>query len=305
MMKIGSFILSVLLAFNFSACTGNPQVVAPSEVHASIAQNAGEVFLLSEVPEYSGAPFIAVHDNIPYFTKDEISIKSFEDYSPLDTLGRCGVCVSSIGPDIMPTEDREPIGSVKPTGWHSIKYEGIDGKFLYNRCHLIGFQLTGENANEENLITGTRYLNTEGMLPFENMVADYVKETGNHVMYRVTPIFEGDNLLAHGVLLEGYSVEDSGAGILFCVYCYNVQPGISIDYKDGSSQKSDTAPTANPPTDTQTNGNTYVLNTNTKKFHYPACSSVSKIKPANREDVLSSRDNLLAEGFSPCGNCKP
>lgn len=306
MMKIGSFILSVLLAFNFSACTGNPQVVAPSEVHTSIAQNASEVFSLSEVPEYSGAPFIAVHDNTPYFTKDEISTKSFEDYSPLDSLGRCGVCISSIGPDIMPTEEREPIGSVKPTGWHSVKYDNVDGKFLYNRCHLIGFQLTGENANEENLITGTRYLNTEGMLPFENMIADYVKEAGNHVMYRVTPVFEGNNLVAHGVLLEGYSVEDSGAGILFCVYCYNVQPGITIDYKDGSSQKNivETAP-ENQTTDASEKESSYVLNTNSKKFHKPTCGSVSTIKPKNRKDVSSSRDKLLSEGYSPCGSCRP
>ncbi len=295
MTKVSSFILSVLLALNFSACTGKPQDIASSEVHSSIAQNTKISFSLSEVPKYSGAPFVIVHDNVPYFTKEETTTKSFESYSALDRLGRCGVCVASIGPDIMPTEERGPIGSVKPTGWHSIKYEGIDGNYLYNRYHLIGFQLTGENANEENLITGTRYLNTEGMLPFENMVADYVKETENHVMYRVTPIFEGENLLAHGVLLEGYSVEDSGAGILFCVYCYNVQPDIFIDYTDGSSGK----------VSTEHKDTTFILNTNTKRFHRPGCSSVSAMNPKNRQDTSKTRDQLISENYKPCGNCKP
>lgn len=299
MRKIGSLIFSVLLALNLSACTWSLQGLAPSENNSFIAQNAGEIFSFSDIPTYSDAAFAVIHNNVPYFTEDEITAESFENYSPLDLLGRCGVCVASIGPDIMPTDERGPIGSVKPTGWHSIKYDGIDGKFLYNRCHLLGFQLTGENANERNLITGTRYLNTDGMLPFENMVADYVKETGNHVMYRVTPVFEGDNLLAHGVLMEGYSVEDDGAGILFCVYCYNVQPGISIDYLDGSSEKSADIPTRKP------EEISYVLNMSSRKFHKPSCSSVEKISPQNRKDTDSSKDKLLSEGFSPCGSCNP
>ena len=185
---------------------------------------------------YSGKPYVEINQNVPYFADSELSTTSYEYYSDLDSLGRCGVCIASVGQDIMPTEKRGDIGSVKPTGWHTVKYAGVvDGNYLYNRCHLIGYQLTGENANNKNLITGTRYLNVEGMLPFENMVADYVKETGNHVMYRVTPVFDGNNLLASGVLMEAKSVEDNGAGILFNVFCYNVQPGVTIDYATGDS----------------------------------------------------------------------
>ena len=169
----------------------------------------------------------------PDFSENEITSVSYEYYSELDALGRCGVCIASVGQDIMPTEKRGSIGQVKPTGWHTVKYDFVDGKYLYNRCHLIGFQLTGENANKRNLITGTRYLNVEGMLPFENMVADYVKETENHVMYRVTPIFVGDELLARGVHIEAESVEDGGDGIMFNVFCYNVQPGVVLDYATG------------------------------------------------------------------------
>ena len=193
---------------------------------------------INEIPAYTGNAYVVINDNVPYFTDDELSVKSYEYYSDLDSRGRCGVCVASVGQDIMPTEERGEIGSIKPTGWHTVKYPGIiDGNYLYNRCHLIGFQLTGENANENNLITGTRYLNVEGMLPFENMVADFVMETGYHVMYRVTPIFEGDNLVATGVLMEAKSVEDNGNGILFNVFCYNVQPGITIDYATGNSEE--------------------------------------------------------------------
>ena len=190
---------------------------------------------LSNIPEYDGQPYVAVNGNVPFFEDSELTAMSFEEYSDLDALGRCGVAVASVGQDIMPTEERGSIGQVKQTGWHTVKYDFVDGKYLYNRCHLLGYQLTGENANEENLITGTRYLNVEGMLPLENMVAEYVEETGNHVMYRVTPIYTEDNLLADGVLMEGYSVEDQGEGITFCVYAYNVQPGVDIDYQTGNS----------------------------------------------------------------------
>lgn len=195
-------------------------------------------FSLKDVPAYSGSAYAVVNDNVPYFTISEVEAakSSYESYSDLDSLGRCGVCVASVGTDIMLTEEREDIGSVKPTGWKTVKYNGIvDGNYLYNRCHLLGYQLAGENANTKNLITGTRYMNVEGMLPFENMVADYVKETGNHVLYRVTPIFEDNHLVAAGVLMEAKSVEDDGVGILFNVFCYNVQPGISIDYATGNS----------------------------------------------------------------------
>ena len=196
-----------------------------------------------EIPAYSGQAYVEVNGNIPYFEDGELSAESYEYYSELDLLGRCGVCVASIGRDIMPTEKRGEIGGVRPSGWHTVKYpEIIDGNYLYNRCHLIGYQLAGENANTKNLITGTRYMNTEGMLPFENMVADYVRETGNHVMYRVAPVFEGDNLLSDGVLMEAKSVEDNGAGVLFNVFCYNVQPGIIINYENGESMADGSSP---------------------------------------------------------------
>lgn len=191
---------------------------------------------LDDIPKYSNKPYVVVNQNEPNFPESDFTTKSFEKYSDLDKLGRCQVAYANIGKDLMPTEDRGSISEVKPTGWENKKYDIVDGKYLYNRCHLIGYQLTGENANKKNLITGTRYLNVTGMLPFENQVADYIKETGNHVLYRVTPIFEGDNLVASGVLMEAESVEDKGEEISFCVYVYNVQPGIEIDYATGNSK---------------------------------------------------------------------
>lgn len=187
------------------------------------------------LPEYSDSPYVIVNNNEPFFTENDMTADSFEYYGELDELGRCTVAYASIGKDLMPTEKRGSIGSVKPTGWHTVKYDIVDGKYLYNRCHLIGYQLTAENANKNNLITGTRYLNVDGMLLFENMVADYIKETNNHVLYRVTPIFTGDNLLADGVLMEAESVEDNGEGISYNVFCYNVQPGVKIDYATGDN----------------------------------------------------------------------
>lgn len=191
---------------------------------------------LEEVPEFTDLPYVVINDNMPDFTERQKIDSSFERYNPLDALGRCTYAFANVGRDLMPTEKRSSIGSVKPSGWHLVKYDFISGKYLFNRCHLIGYQLTAENANKENLITGTRYLNVEGMLPFEEMVAEYVRETGNHVLYRVTPIYEGDELVARGVQMEGWSVEDEGAGICFNVYCYNNQPGIEIDYATGKSR---------------------------------------------------------------------
>lgn len=193
------------------------------------------VYFKHNIPEYRGISYAVLNDNIPLFMEEELVAESFEYYSELDLFGRCGEAMACIGLDTMPIEERGAIGSVKPSGWHTIKYDCVDGKYLYNRCHLIGYQLTGENANEQNLITGTRYLNVEGMLPFENKVADYVQETGNHVLYRVTPLYEGENLVANGVIIEAYSIEDMGAGICLNVYCYNVQPGVIIDYATGDS----------------------------------------------------------------------
>lgn len=275
-------------------------------------------FSLSNVEPYSGSAYVAVNGNTPYFTSAELTTDSFELYSTLDSLGRCGTAYACIGQDLMPTEERGSIGSVKPSGWHTVRYNGVvDGNYLYNRCHLIGFQLSGENANNRNLITGTRYLNIDGMLPFENMVADYVQETDNHVMYRVTPIFEGNNLLASGVLMEGYSVEDDGDGICFCVFAYNVQPGVIIDYATGDSALSEDNGSANPetpPAGQQATDNSsessasdadYVLNNNTKKFHLPSCSSADDIKASNREEYHGSRDDLISMGYDPCKRCNP
>ena len=255
---------------------------------------------LENLPAYSGVAYVAINGNEPYFTSEEITDKAFETYSDLDALGRCGVTCASVGPELMPTEERGNIGSVKPAGWHTVKYDCVDGKYLYNRCHLIGYQLTGENANECNLITGTRYLNIEGMLPFENMVADYVEETGNHVMYRVTPIYEDDDLVARGVLMEGYSVEDQGEGILYCVFAYNVQPGVEIDYATGESWLEGEEDAAYSSGDT-----TYILNTNSMKFHDPACSDAADIKESNKKVFTGNREELITQGYSPCGRCKP
>ena len=291
---------------------------APTEITTASS------FSLSDVPAYSGKAYTSVNGNVPYFTAAELTTTSFETYSDLDTLGRCGVTYACIGQDLMPTKERGSIGMVKPTGWHTVRYDDlVDGKYLYNRCHLIGYQLTGENANTQNLITGTRYLNIEGMLPFENMVADYIQETNNHVLYRLTPIFEGNNLLANGVLMEGYSVEDKGAGVSYCVFAYNVQPGIEIDYATGESKLADGAqqeeqktatvtPTPSPEpekqepvTGSEASQADYILNTNTKKFHYPTCSSVNDMKEKNKQEFFGTRDETIALGYSPCGRCKP
>lgn len=197
---------------------------------------------LDAIPAYDGRAYVAVNNNEPFFTDSDMITTAFENYSDLDSLGRCGVAYANICKDIMPTEERGKIGMIKPSGWHTVKYDVIKDRYLYNRCHLIGYQLAGENANPKNLITGTRYLNVEGMLPFENLVADYVNNTGNHVLYRVTPMFSGSNLVANGVLIEAKSVEDNGGGILFNVYCYNVQPGVGINYENGDSWLDGTAP---------------------------------------------------------------
>ena len=255
----------------------------------------GEAFDYNALPPYSGDAYIAVNGNTPYFQPEEITTDSFEEFSELDALNRCGMVWSCIGQDLMPTEGRGSISGVKPSGWQTVRYDGlVDGNYLYNRCHLIGFQLTGENANERNLITGTRYLNIEGMLPFEDMVADYVKETGNHVMYRVTPVFVEDELVARGVLMEGWSVEDDGEGICFCVFAYNNQPGVEIDYATGHSRLSDTAFEEEP----ETGG--YIGNKNSKIFHEEDCSGL----PGEQNRVyFDSREEALDKGYEACSRC--
>ena len=254
-------------------------------------------FDLSTIPEYSGEAYVAINGNEPDFEEKDLTTEAYEFYSELDQLGRCGMTVACLGQELMPTEDRESISHVKPSGWVQGQYDFVDGKSLYNRCHLIGFQLAGENANEKNLITGTRYMNTIGMLPFENMVADYIKETDNHVMYRVTPIYDGDNLVASGVQMEGYSVEDEGDGIYFNVYAYNVQPGVEIDYATGENQAAAIEETGEI--------QDFVLNTSSKKFHVPDCSGLSQTKKENQQEYQGSREMLLAQGYEACKSCNP
>lgn len=293
---------------------------------------------LASIPEFSGDAYIMLDDNIPDFDKEDYSEKAFERYSKLDSLGRCGVAYANIGQELMPTEEREAIGPVRPTGWHTVKYNCVDGKYLYNRCHLIGFQLSGENANEKNLITGTRYMNVEGMLPFENEVADYVNETNHHVLYRVTPIYEGNDLVAKGVQMEAYSVEDDGEGVCFNVFVYNNQPGIEIDYATGESclegkssdksnseeSKSDAKQKTTSQTDSANQSGTkkaakqeknaaenntsetsqeYVLNTNTHKFHLPSCSSVGDMNAENKKTLVGTREELESQGYEACKRC--
>ena len=306
--KIAAFAMALCL------CMG----LVPFSVFPGAVQEVSAQLQSEDIPSYTGSPYTQINDNVPDFPLDDYTTEAFETYSDLDELGRCGVAYANVCQELMPTQKRGKIGQVKPSGWQTAKYDSVDGKYLYNRCHLIGYQLTGENANEKNLITGTRYLNVDGMLPFENMVADYVKETGNHVLYRVTPIFTGDNLVADGVQMEAESVEDNGDGILFNVFCYNVQPGIGIDYATGDNCEDDGIPQAEEPDESQTQpaydeektdtqsesvGTTYIINTNTGKFHYPQCSSVGQMNDSNKEEYTGSRDDLIAQGYSPCKRC--
>lgn len=308
------------------------------------AENAElQTLSAAAIPAYTGEATVVLNDNKPYFTETEYTTEAFERYSDLDSLGRCGVAYANVCEEIMPTEERGAIGMIKPSGWHTIKYDCVDGKYLYNRCHLIGYQLSGENANEKNLITGTRYLNVNGMLPYEDQVADYVHATDNHVLYRVTPVFDGDNLVADGVEIEAASVEDKGASLQFHVFCYNVQPGVVIDYKTGDSHLADDSSvdsgsdsvsqkkndvteqaaadkgitdktTVAAAADTETASSTlpensekvtYVLNKNTHKFHVPSCPSAADIKPKNRKEFTGTREDVVAQGYDPCKRCHP
>ncbi len=228
-------IQSSITATSSSAQGSNTALTKTFQYDPQPTSFSNESFSLSDVPEFIGRPHVVVNNGKPFFTEEDKSYSTYEFYSNLDSLGRCGVTSACIDKSLMPTEERGNIGSVKPTGWRTAKYDCVDGKYLYNRCHLIGWQLTAENANKRNLITGTRYMNVDGMLPFENMVADYIKETNNHVLYRVTPLYDGNNLVASGVLMEAESIEDNGKGITFCVFCYNVQPGVKINYSNGDS----------------------------------------------------------------------
>ena len=205
--------------------------------NVQVSESIQKSFNLDDIPEFDGkTPYVIINNNEPNFPEEDFNSNSFEKYSELDSLGRCGVAYANVSKVTMPTEDRGEISKVKPTGWHTVKYDCVEGKYLYNRCHLIGYQLTAENANKQNLITGTRYLNVDGMLPFENQVAEYVKQENGHVLYRVTPIFKENNLVANGVQMEAESVEDKGEKVKFNVYAINVQPNIKIDYLTGNSE---------------------------------------------------------------------
>ena len=292
---VAAFLL--LLALLFGGCSYNQSGLDTQ----AIQENTQKSYELTDIPAYAGNSFVILDDNRPAFSKkDRERTDAFETYSDLDELGRCGVAYANICKELMPTEERGAIGMVKPTGWHTVKYDNVEGKYLYNRCHLIGYQLAGENANEKNLITGTRYLNVTGMLKFEDQVADYVNETNHHVLYRVTPVFEGDNLVASGVEMEAYSVEDKGEGVSFHVFLYNVQPGITIDYATGESWLDNSKTTE----DNEKTLN-YVLNTNTHKFHKENCESVRDIAGSNKEVYTGNREDLINMGYEPCKRCKP
>lgn len=318
--RVWKILVVLVLVLSLLGCDNS----SSTKKREAVYKDKEVVLSLGDIPEYSGTPYVVINDNEPYFTEDEIVSKSYEKYSKLDKLGRCGVAMCCAGVDLMPTQKRGDIGRIKPTGWHSVQYDFVDGKSLYNRCHLIAFMISGEDDNEKNLITGTRYFNVQGMLPFEDMVADYVKETENHVMYRVTPLFEGKNLVAKGALMEAYSVEDEGEGVCFNVFCYNVQPGVKIDYATGenclsdeelpvettvnkvkeTTEKSFETTKQNKVNSISTEDCDYVLNLNTKKFHLPDCPSVDEMSDENKGLYTGSRDDLLAE-YSPCGRCHP
>ena len=285
-------------------CTTEPIETTAPITTCTTTVNTDYVVNLKTLPVYEQEPFVTVNQNRPYYTVDTSETAAFEHYSPLDDLGRCGICEACIGQELMPTEKRGSIGMIKPSGWQLSRYDGIvDGNYLFNRCHLIGYQLTGENANICNLITGTRYLNVIGMLPFENQTAEYIQSTGNHVYYRVTPYFENENLVATGVLMEASSIEDHGTGLQFNVFCYNVQPRIFIDYATGENHLIEQP--EQQPEELPTQNADYVANKNTKKFHLPTCASVSDIKAQNRWDYNGTREDLISQGYAPCKRCNP
>lgn len=327
-----AFLLVVLGSFSFlllSYRTGQTQAESTGP-----SASAYSVCRLEDIPDYQGKAFVEIEGNKPSFSEKELSQKAFEHYSNLDSLGRCGTACANVCPETMPKDERESISEVHPSGWQVSNYPDlIEDDSLYNRCHLIAFSLAGENANEKNLITGTRYMNTEGMQPFELEILEYIRSTGNHVLYRVTPIFNGKDLVAAGVEMEGMSVEDQGRGISFHVFAYNVQPGVVIDYRTGDNRRDPDSSRAEADTEgaDQNHGDDghdtneqeesaddsrdkdgqkesdggYVLNKNTHKFHNPSCPSVSDIKDKNKLHSEESREKIMEEGYEPCGQCRP
>lgn len=315
LLRVKALILAAAMLASMTGCSTNDKKEENTKASTAVElQNEPQkgsmsTVTLADIPAYAGEPYVVINDNNPFFTKEEIAkaTTSWEEYGDMDKLGRCSMCWASVGKDIMPTGERGSIGLVKPTG-RTVKYDFVNGKYLYNRSHLIGWQLTGENANEKNLVTGTRSFNVDGMLPFENMVADYVREDDGHVLYRVTPMFDGDDLVCRGVLMEAISVEDNGDSILFNVFVYNVQPGVKINYATGESSLDDgqTAGTGDSNSEAASDVDaSYVINTNSMKFHKEDCPSISSMNQANKKVVTSTRDELISEGYSPCGICKP
>ncbi len=280
-------VLWMLCCFSLTACEGLGQIG-----DYGVKQSKEQSFSLSDIPEYSGEPYVVLQENQPDFKEEDLTETSFESYSELDSMGRCQAAYANVGKDLMPVEKREGIGKIKPTGWHTVKYDVVDGKYLYNRCHLIGYQLTAENANEKNLITGTRYMNVDGMLPFENMAADYVKETGNHVLYRVTPIFEGDDLLAKGVQMEAYSVEDQGDGVCFNVFVYNVQPGIQIDYATGESSMGGQGQSQSVEEQAQIRGNSKSM-----IYHCPGQAAYEEMGDSKNLVIFRTEQEAIKAGY--------
>lgn len=308
--KSSSRLFALLLALVVSAvglvgCGGPGSIDGGfSDSHPGYVHDSGSlagVSDLAQIPDYAGSPYVVVANNYPAMDESD-AVGLTERYSPLDYLGRCGVAMAVVSPTTMPTDERESIGQVKPSGWHTIRYDDlVEGNYLYNRCHLLGYQLTGENANEENLITGTRYLNVEGMLPFENEIADYVERTDGSVLVRSTPVFVGNELVARGVQLEALSLGDGGAGVRFNVFCFNVQPGIEIDYNTGASWRSSN--TADTTADAE--AKEYVINERSDTFHLPDCSSVAQMSETNKLTVTTARTSLIDQGYAPCGRCQP
>ena len=303
--------LSLLLALApaLSGCGLADAVLGPE-----LPQISGSALEAEEVPAYEGFATAEVDGGEPSFTQEEVgyalSNEGFESYSRLDSLGRCGAATACVGPETMPAagEERSSISEVRPSGWHSSRYDFVDGESLYNRCHLVGWQLSAENANERNLVTGTRSMNAQGMLPYENEVAEYVDRTGNHVLYRATPIFSGDELVCRGVQMEALSLEDGGEGVSFNVFCYNVEPGVDIDYATGDNAEDPSGGVGDEVRSAdrgEEGARDYVLNTNTMRFHDPGCPSVTEGSRRNMREWRGSRDELVARGYEPCGRCDP
>ena len=294
--------IALFLFFNRDTAPDDPEQTPSGGESSSQTEPTAPGAEGETIPDYSGSPYCVIADNLPGFEESDLTTEAFELFDALDALGRCGVTYANVCQELMPTEERGDISSVYPSGWENNPYEFVDGRYLYNRCHLIGFQLTGENANERNLITGTRYMNVQGMLPFENMVADHVKEEDHHVLYRVTPIFDGDNLVASGVQMEALCVEcarteDEDDDFFFNVYCYNVQPGVEIDYATGENWEAEVQYTGTE--------YTYIINTSSRKFHSEDCENAINMKEDNRAEMTCTRQEMIDKGYEPAGCCKP